>query len=254
VHKIAAFARRGSLAALLAGLLVFAQTDTGHGRVTRRAIAVRAVVADDPTDQPMSLDAVDNLALTAAAYNGDANPTVIDTIATTRGDAYTAIWPNTGALATGGEEPVYAITMLGEFNNSEWAAPSVAPSSFSSLTLVVDAATGTLVDANLRNADVDLSSLGALTQLPSADQGVVVGQVVTNGARTAACGKACQRGSQIVVVRRGRVIGRHEVSSNGGFRLILPGGAYALRMRHSCSLGSVHVEHRRIARVRVVCR
>jgi hypothetical protein len=199
------------------------------------------------------LDVVDSLALAAAPYNGDHNPSLINSVLSTRGAADSAIWP--GSRAQPDPEPVYAITMDGSFNNSQWGlAPGVAPTNYSVLTLVVDAATGTTVDANLRSSAVELPA-GTVTQLPSIHQGVITGEVVLHKAKAAARRRGRWRAGMEVsaVGLRGHVFASEHLVGERRFRLVLADGSYSVRVGRGCSARYVRVTHTGASSVPIVC-
>jgi hypothetical protein len=201
----------------------------------------------------MALSSVDTLALNAAAANGDANPTTINSILTTRGNAYQAIWSGAGAPVD--PESVYAITMHGSFNDSQWHPPGVATRNYGFFTIVVDAATGTPVDANLRASSVDIGVLGQLTQLPSLNQGVLTGEIRTSVAKQArTChGPKCDN-TRVAAVSHGRVSASQRVGADGTFRLVVPDGAYSVRAGHGCAARYAHVSHTKTVQLMIRCR
>jgi hypothetical protein len=254
VHRIGAIGKRGSVAALvIVGAAIAVVTNVAaEAKTTHRSTAHASRARAATAAAPMALSAVDSLALRGGAYNGDAGPAEIDSILTTRGAADGAIWPGAGTPPDPGQS-VYAVTMRGSFNNSQWTPPGVAPQNYNVLTLVVDAATGQLVDANLRNSSAGLDTIGALTQLPSLNQGVVTGAVVLRGAGAAeSTSRGRQSRTQVAAVARGRVVAHRRVHA-GTFRFVLRDGTYSLRAGHGCATATVRVSHGQARTVHLSC-
>jgi hypothetical protein len=199
----------------------------------------------------MSLSAVDQVAINAASNNGEDGPTAIESVMTTRGDAGRAIWGDSAAAASpGANEGVYAITMHGSFNDQKWGSGGFfdsPPRTFDTLTVVVDQDTGTVVDVNLRNGTVDLSSLGALTQLPSPNQGVLLGQIASNQAR------ATRASRNVTATVLQRTVATARVKSDGQFRMVLHSGTYTRRIGGGCTttVGGIDVTHSSTRNVRI---
>ncbi len=238
---------RVAISLAVAATLIGTAVAEGSGNPSRDIGRPQARVAAGAA--VMSLTQVDNLSLSAAAENGDPNPSAIETVLTSRGAADNAIWPGAGAQPD--PQRVYAITMVGSFSSSALGGPANASNATGNVfSIVVDAATGVATDVNLRNSSVSLASAGTVIHLPNLSQGVLSGHV-TPGAKAAACQERSCRWSlrAIAVGRNTRVLAERPVSVGDNFRLVLPIGRYEIRFGRDCSTRHAVVSHEAAANV-----
>jgi hypothetical protein len=133
---------------------VVVSTHAAHATQHRRAHAAAL----------LPLTKVQAISMSVAAQNGDANPTSVDSVQTTRSTAYQLVWPGAGTVSD--STPVYATTMVGTFSANNALLPPGAPTPTGTiLTTVVNAQTGAMMDMNLSNRRPDLAQAGTVVAM-----------------------------------------------------------------------------------------
>ncbi|MGH3470490.1 MAG: hypothetical protein ACRDPG_00395, partial [Nocardioidaceae bacterium] len=98
-----------------------------------------------------------------AAQNGDPSASTILSAASTHARAVAAVG---GGDVVTGNEPVYAVVVIGQFTGSMAKIPAgTQPPTGSALTIVVDASDYSVLDWGIDTTAPDLSQLGTVTKL-----------------------------------------------------------------------------------------
>jgi hypothetical protein len=96
-----------------------------------------------------------------AAANGEPKPSKISFVRTTRQKANNAL-----GSKVNDDRDVYLVQVTGEFTVHEPQAPAQqAPPSGKSMTLIVDASTGQVIDWGVAKDPEDISALGTISSL-----------------------------------------------------------------------------------------
>ncbi len=113
------------------------------------------------SDQTITESQIQNIALSAAAQNGDQSPVSVQYAFGTRSQANMVA---SGETVPGTAESVLVVEQ-GSFVAADAALPpGAAEPSGSVLTLVIDAASGQITDGGIQNTVPDLASLGVVTR------------------------------------------------------------------------------------------
>jgi hypothetical protein len=112
----------------------------------------------------ITVSQLDQIATSLAAGHGDASPTAITYVATTRQAANQVA----GGEQVDSNPPSYLIAEQGNFVDQAAVPPgsSASPPSGSVLTIVVDQQSGQVLDIGIGNQQPQLSSLGPVATLP----------------------------------------------------------------------------------------
>lgn len=242
--NIRAGVRFVSIIGVFVGVTAIVGPSAGHA--TRRDVTSSAYdggsyhpqIVSAASPSSLSRSQLTQTALAEAAAMGDAQPTSVVSVPTTRERANLLA---SGELA-GRDSPAFLIVVQGSFRVPDVLAPAGSSGSAQGdvLTLVVDASTGEITDVGVQDDLPDVSALGIVSQEvgpPAATArtktGLLTGGIYVGGGPAGAMHLQPVAGTAIVLAASGTQVAHERVANGKFFSFRLAPGRYRLTVAHN---------------------